>query len=324
MAKILVVGGAGFVGSYCCRRLLSGLEDTVIAFDAFLNYDNRLKSDYDSRLSLRFGDIKDKVNVITGDVRYVQEVTRALQETKPDTMIYLAAIPDARLSEKFPEAAMDINAKGAANCLEAIKKVPSAKRFVFASSSYVYGNFKYSPADELHPTSPIDVYGRTKLEGEAITKSLSEKLGIEWVIVRPSAIYGPGDTYSRVSRIFVENALSGKPLKLFNGGMMQLDFTYVSDAANAIVLAAKKKKAANEVINITRGQARTVKEFAETVAKNVPGTRIEAQEANEKIPSRGELDSRKAKKLLGFEPKHSIEQGIPKYLKGVREKRAIE
>lgn len=324
MAKILLVGGAGFVGSYCCRQFLRE-KDEVIVLDAFLNYMDKPARDYREQLSLRFSDLEGEVKIIKCDVRDRKALAKALQETRPETIVYLAAIPDAKLCGKFPEEAFDTNAMGVANVANALhSKGIAIKRLVFASSSFVYGNFQYEPADEQHPTNPIDVYGGTKLAAEAITKSFASSFGFEWAIVRPSAVYGPGDSYNRVSRLFVENALAGRPLKLFNGGQMRLDFTYVSDAASAIVLASKKQKAANETFNITRGQARAIKEFAEIVAKNVPGTKIEIQEAEECIPQRGSLDNKKAKKMLGFDPRHSIEQGIPKYIKGVKEKRATE
>jgi UDP-glucose 4-epimerase len=323
MAKILIVGGAGFVGSYCCRKFLEE-KDEVAVFDAFLNYMGKPQAEYEEQLSLRFSDLRERLTLIKGDVRDAAALAKAVAETAPDVVVYLAAIPDAKLCEKFPQEAFDTNTAGVAAIANAMRSSGlESKRLVFASSSYVYGNFEREPADEEHPTRPIDVYGGTKLAGEAITKSFASSFGFEWVVVRPSAVYGPGDSYNRVSKIFVENALAGKPLKLFNGGQMKLDFTYVSDAASAIVLAAKKEKAANQTFNITRGNARSIKEFAEIVAKNVPGTKIEMQEAEERIPQRGSLDNGKAKSILGFEPKHSIEDGIPKYILGIKEKKAV-
>lgn len=324
MAKILLIGGAGFIGSYCCRNLIRAGEDEIFVFDGFVNYMDRFKDDYEKQLALRFSDLKDQVKLVRGDIRYKLEVKRALREIGPEIVIHLAAIPDARKSNQFPEHAIDINLNGTVNILEAIRSIPSVKRFVFASSSFVYGDFQYCPADEEHPTNPIDVYGGAKLSGEILTKAYGTRFGNEWTIIRPSAAYGPGDSYNRVSKIFVDNALAGKPLKLFNGGKNVIDFSYVSDTANGIVLAAKSEKAANQVFNITRGEGRTIKEFAEIVAKNVPGTKIEIEESTERVPERGALDISKAKKLLGYKPKYSIEQGIQNYLKGIKENRAIE
>ncbi len=324
MAKILITGGAGFIGSYCCRNLLKEGEDELFVFDSFVNYSDRLKYDYEKQLALRFNDLKEKLNVIRGDVRYKLEVIRALQEAKPEIVIHLAAIPDARKSNQFPEDAIDINLNGTINVLEAVRRTDSVKRLVFASSSFVYGDFQYEPADEKHQTNPIDVYGGTKLSCEILTKAYGSKFGLQWTIVRPSAVYGPGDSYDRVSKVFIENALGGKPLLLYDGGKNKLDFTYVSDTAAGIVAAAKSEKAANQVFNITRGDGRTIKDFASIVAKNIPGAKLLEKESGDRVPSRGALDNSKARKLLGFKPRYSIEEGIPNYIKGIKEGKAIE
>jgi UDP-glucose 4-epimerase len=324
MAKILIIGGAGFIGSYCCRNLLGQGNDEVFVFDGFVNYCDRLSYDYERQLALRFSDLREKVKVMRGDVRYKLELNSALQEVKPEIVIHLAAIPDARKSNQFPEAAIDINLNGTVNVLEAVRRTDSVKRFVFASSSFVYGDFQYEPADETHPTEPIDVYGGTKLGCEVLTKAYGRKFGFDWTIVRPSAVYGPGDSYDRVSKVFVESALQGKPLVLFNGGKNRLDFTYVSDTAAGIVLAAKSEKAANEIFNITAGGARSIKEFAMVVAKNLPGVQLKEMPSDDRVPERGTVDIKKAKKLLGFKPRYTIEQGIPNYIRGVKENKAVE
>ena len=221
---------------------------------------------------------------------------------------------------------MGINLVGTVNVLESIREVDSVKRFVYASSSMVYGDFERMPADEKHPTNPLDVYGGTKLSSEILTRVYSKQYGIKYTIIRPSAVYGPTDVNRRVTQIFVENALMGKPLALHNGGESKLDFTYVEDTANGFVLALRSKKAENEAFNITRGEGRSLKELAEIIQRLVPGTRIERKEASkdEKRPERGTLDISKARKLLGYKPQYSLEEGMKMYVEFVKKSGIIK
>lgn len=200
-----------------------------------------------------------------------------------------------------------------------MRAVDSVQRFIYTSSSFVYGHFQYDPADENHLTHPIDIYGGTKLSCEILTKSYSERFGVEYTIIRPSAVYGPTDSNRRVSQIFIENALNGQPLNLHNGGKDKVDFTYVTDAAHGFVLAALSPKAKNETFNITAGQGRSAKEFAQILNKLIPGgVKTIVQPTNEKKPIRGSLDISKAKNLLDYKPKYSLEDGLKEYVEYIQ------
>jgi UDP-glucose 4-epimerase len=207
---------------------------------------------------------------------------------------------------------------GTITALESIDVVNSIKRFIYASSSFVYGNFNYDPADENHPTMPIDLYGGTKLSGEILTKIYGKKLGREYVIIRPSAVYGPTDCNRRVSQIFIECALNKKPLILENGGEGKVDFTYVEDTAHGFVLACFSPKAKNETFNITRGEGRSIKEYAQILKKMVPGLKTQSTKSKVVRPNRGALDISKAKKLIGYQPKYPLEKGLKKYFEFVK------
>ena len=117
----------------------------------------------------------------------------------------------------------------------------------------------------------------------------------------------------------MEKALKGEPIKLNNGGRARLDFTYVKDTARGIVLSAISDKADNDVFNITRGEARSVKEFAEIVKKHIPEAVIMEEDFEEYIPERGALDISKSREILGYEPKYSLEDGIAEYIEYVKE-----
>ena len=320
--KFFITGGCGFIGSYICHNLVEQ-GDEVICYDAFLNYVDPLKSNYQKALQMRLKTLNDSIEVVRGDTRNKGQLLHSLRQAKPDVVIHLAALPIATKANEFPEDSHEINLSGTANVLEALRELGTVERFVYTSSSFVYGDFEYEPADEKHPTAPIDVYGATKLCGETLTKAYGKKFGIPYAIIRPSAAYGPGDANRRVTQIFVESALKGKPLTIFDGGAEKVDFTYVGDTAAGFVLAAKSKKARNETFNITRGKARTIKELAEAVAAVVPGVKIKDTPADMRRPKRGTLDISKARKLLGYEPKTALEEGIKKFVAGLKENRLV-
>jgi len=314
MEKILICGGAGFIGYFITKELLDKGHDVLI-YDNFTNYIPRQESFYSFYLQRRLQDIKSNVELIRGDIRDKRNLIKTIKNFKPEIVINLVAIPLAKASNIFFEDAIQINLNGHINLLEAMRLSNSVKRFLYASSSFVYGHFQYDPADENHPTQPIDIYGGTKLSCEILSRSYSEKFGIEHVIIRPSAVYGPTDANRRVSQIFIENALKGQPLILHNGGKDKVDFTYVTDTAHGFVLAALSPKAKNETFNITAGRGRSAKEFAEILDKLIPGgVKTVVKPADEKRPVRGSLDITKAKKILDYQPKYQLEEGLKEYI----------
>lgn len=315
--KVFLTGGAGFIGSFIAKELIKE-GDEVVIHDAFLNYTDPFKGDYNKVLKIRMEGLRDKATIVRGDVRHKGRFLRILKEHSPDVVVHLAALPISTASHVFSEDAISINLDGTFNVLEAIREVPSIKRFIYTSSSMIYGDFKYSPANENHPTEPIDVYGGTKLAGEILTKAFGKSFGIDYTIIRPSAVYGPTDVNRRVSQIFVESALKGEPLVLHDGGQSRLDFSYVEDVAHGFVLAIKEEKAKNQTFNITRGEGRTIKEFAEILKTLLPNVKTVEKPLDFVRPERGALDISKAKKLLGYEPKYPLEEGIKKYVEFVK------
>lgn len=318
MKRIFIAGGAGFIGYHLTKRLLE-LGHEILIYDNFSNYIIPEQSFYKFYLQRRLKDIKDYVELVRANLCDKRTLVKTLREFKPEIVINLAAIPLATASNVFFEDAIQINLNGHINLLEAIRFSGSVERFIYASSSFVYGNFQYDPADEKHPTLPIDIYGGTKLSCEILSRSFSEKFGIEHVIIRPSAVYGPTDVNRRVSQIFIENVFTGKPLILHGGGEDKVDFTYVTDAAHGFVLAALSPNAKNEIFNITAGKGRSAKEFAQILTELFPGeVKTEIKPADQKRPIRGSLDITKAKNLLGYEPKYQLEEGLKEYIEYIK------
>jgi len=296
MDRVLITGGAGFIGAKIVEELYKA-GDYVVVYDCFSNYVPQSQSYYSQYLAERLKRIKDKAELVRGDVRYKSHLFHTLKEHKIEKIIHLAALPIASASNVYSEEALDINLNGVVNVLEVMRKIGSINRIIYASSSMIYGDFQYTPADEQHPTNPLGVYGAAKLAGELLTRAHGTQFGIEYTIIRPSAVYGPTDANRRVSQIFVENALKGEKLVLEDGGQSKLDFTHVEDTAHGFVLALKSPKAKNETFNITRGEGRSIKEFAEILGDMVPGLETIVKPAKMKRPERGALDIKKARKL---------------------------
>ena len=310
---ILVTGGAGLIGSFVCRRLLEKGYHPVV-FDAFIQYVSPFQSSYQKYLELRFEDILGRVIFERGDTREISDVRRVIMKYRPSIIIHLAALPIADLSFTHTEETVGSIINGTVNVLESIRDLGGFQRFVYASSSMIYGDFLEIPAPEEHPKAPKDIYGGTKLAGEILTETYGRRLGIEYTIVRPSAVYGPTDINCRVIQVFLENVLKGKSIVVYGGNENILDFTYVEDCADGFVLAALSKKAHNQIFNITRGEGRSLDECVSIIKKYFPHLEVESKSMQKNRPRRGALSIRKAKEILGFNPKYSLEDGMVKYI----------
>ncbi|MGD8455387.1 MAG: NAD(P)-dependent oxidoreductase [Anaerolineales bacterium] len=318
--KIFVTGGAGFLGSYIAASLgEKGIP--AVLYDAFIRYYPIVETESELHqlyMRKRFKLLKKDTLMLRGDTRARDHLRRVILEHRPTHIIHLAALPLANLSNIYTEEAVDSILNSTVNLLEIIRDVDFVERFVFTSSSMIYGDFQYLPADEEHPKNPKNIYGGAKFAGEVMTRAFGERYGIEYTIVRPSAVYGPTDVNQRVSQIFVENALLGHPLVL-RGADSALDFSYVEDVAEGFVQAALEPHGANQVMNLTRGEGRTLREFADILKKMVPSLEVIEEEVDKDIPMRGALDISRAQELIKFNPQHSLEKGLEKYVAFVRE-----
>lgn len=319
MSKIFITGGAGFIGSFVVRDLVE-LGHEVTLYDSFVNYVYPLNYSHLHNITCRMEGIQDKVKIVRGSTHDLDYLRRALIETNPDKIIHLAAMPLANLAIHHPEEALNSILAGTMNLLQISRDLKQMDRFVYVSSSMVYGDFQRVPCDEDAPTNPKEVYGALKLSGEVLTRAFGGLYNIDYSIVRPSAVYGPTDNNYRVLGIFLENALNGKPL-VVKGSDQSLDFTYVTDTASGIVAATLHPAASGKTFNVTRGRGRTIGEAARIVAKLVPGTKIEELEADKKMPSRGELDTSRARQLIGYAPKVDLEEGLARYLEFLQRQR---
>jgi nucleoside-diphosphate-sugar epimerase len=316
-SRALVIGSSGFIGGYVCERLVSeGWE--VVGVDNV-----NLYKPQQWKLFMRHFEIRQEKQLkglsafYRMDAAQGGEVAKVIQKHKPNVVINLGGTSVADVCKvNIDEAVSSIYLLNC-NILQALKEHDALDRYVYASSSMTYGDFPPEAPSEDAAKRPKDPYGAIKLGGEYLIESFNRQFDVPYVIVRPSAVYGPLDSNMRVTGIFMMNAHLGKPLRVNDRGE-QLDFTYVEDTADGFVRAATRKEALNETFNITRGESRTIEQLAREVQKHFPATEIQYGATAEHMqglvrPNRGALNIAKARRLLGFEPKYSLDAGIAKY-----------
>jgi UDP-glucose 4-epimerase len=237
-----------------------------------------------------------------------------LREHWPDTVIHLASFPRQKVVNSNPAWGSRVMIEGLINLLEASVEY-HVRKFVYVSSSMVYGNFKHTYSDgvdENHPTHPIGQYGIMKLAGEWLVKDYQHRTGMNYTIIRPSAVYGPLDVEDRVVSKFLSKAIRGEEITV-NGADERLDFTYVSDVATGIALASVSDCTDNMTYNITRGHAHTLLEAANLAVQIAGQGSIRICDPDNNFPSRGRLNINSALTDFGFAPEVDIEQGFREY-----------
>jgi len=313
MLKILVTGGEGFIGSWIVEKL-SQMGHRVTTLDSGETYGVIEREELDRLCQWRQRNWK-RVKRISGNV------TMPLDRVwlrKQDIVIHLASYPRARIVHDHPEMGVENIVLGTTGMLQDCVAY-GIKRFVYVSSSMIYGDFA-DGADEKTVPNPINIYGEAKLTGEKFTQQFNRAFGLEYVIARPSGVYGAGDIPDRVLSKFFDAAMNNRDITV-HGADNRVDFTYVEDAADGIIRCALEKQAANKIFNITAGSAINLNEAAKKIIQ-LTGSESQVKDTgkNKLYPNRGTLDVSQAQKLLGYQPQHSFDQGIAKYYEWLQNK----
>jgi nucleoside-diphosphate-sugar epimerase len=307
--KVLITGGAGFIGHNVVRILESQGHECIV-IDTCSDYGFIPKEELTYLVDNRLKRINTQIRKI--DIREGQFVDTIFKTYRPDVVIHMASFPRQKVVEQNPVLASDVMSNGLINLLEKSKKY-AVKKFVYISSSMVYGDFE-ADVDETAQCNPIGQYGIMKFMGEKLVEDYSRRECFEHVIIRPSAVYGEWDVEDRVVSKFMTKAMRGETLKV-NGPDEVLDFTYVEDTAQGIVLSATKESANGNIYNITRSEQRqwNLKNAAELAIRIAGKGSLEVAPRDLSFPKRGRLDISRAVKDLGYSPKVNVEQGFQRY-----------
>ena len=302
--KIVVTGGAGFLGSHLVDKLIREGEEIIVIDNLFRGQTENIEQHIPNK----------KFTLLNDEIQNKTKINDALHLA--DAVIHFASISSVFRSIVEPEIVNTINVTGTLNMLNLCIK-EEVQCFIFASSAAVYGGDRNRPLqenDSLHPLSP---FAASKIAGEAYCKAYNETYGLNTIILRFMNIYGPRITkvYRRVCSKFAEATIRNEPLVIAGDGKQTRDFTYVTDAINAILLALNKKDIKGETFNIGTGKPTTINQLANLYKKISVNSKQEIKHINAK---RGDLiysyaDITKAKKKIGYNPKIDVETGIPKY-----------
>jgi nucleoside-diphosphate-sugar epimerase len=307
--RAFITGSAGFIGHNVVRFLeQQGVE--CFGIDNRTNYGFVPQDELDYLILERFK--RFKATPLVGDIRDTEDVRSRIGVFNCDTVIHLASFPRQKVVSQNPVVASEVMSTGLINLLEAAV-VHKIKRFVYISSSMVYGDFENDVSEDA-ACDPIGQYGIMKYMGEKLVEDYARQHGFEYVIIRPSAVYGEWDVEDRVVSKFMLGAMRSDTLKV-KGANEVLDFTYVEDAALGIVQAALSPAAANKIYNITRSDQTlvTLKQAAELAISIAGQGQLEVQDRDLAFPKRGRLSIDRAVRDFGYNPVVSVEEGFRRY-----------
>ena len=312
MIKFLITGGKGFIGSRIVEELSKDNQVTVLDnSDGYGIVDKEELNKLYKWRQRNWGD----VTVLDGDVTDRMACLRAFNN-RPDIVIHLAAYPRAKIVNDDPCMGIPKIINGTTNLLWHSSKF-GTKKFVYVSSSMVYGDFK-DGMSEAGKTKPKNIYGEAKLAGERLTKLFNMRDNLNYVICRPSGVYGPGDMPDRVVSKFFDKAMNNEDITLHNGSN-KVDFTYIDDAVDGIIKAATSE-VANVSFNITAGNASSLQTLADEIIK-ITNSESEINDIGNHAlyPMRGTLDIDRARSLLEYKPKITLQEGLQKYYEWLRQ-----
>ncbi len=227
-------------------------------------------------------------------------ISKNVDLIKPNYLIHLAAVAHANISNKDPYSTFDNSMRTLENTLDACRSLNYLKRFIYLSSSMVYGNFKKKVVTEKEICDPLGIYASLKFGCEKLVAGYNQVFKMPYTIIRPSALYGERCVSGRVVQKFVEAALKKKPLQMVGDGKEFLDFTYIDDLVQGIYLSMIKTKSLNEIFNITYGKSKSLIDLINIIKKNINNVVVKKVERDKLMPFRGTLSVKKAEKLLGL------------------------
>lgn len=324
--KIVLVGGAGFIGHNLAIKLKDRGADVVVVDSLNVNnyYHFKEKRDEIPNAKLYLEMIQQRLDLlrkrgiplIEQDARDYIKLTHVISnEMAADALIHLAAVAHADRSNKDPYSTFDHSLRTLENSLD-IARSPelNIKHFIYFSSSMVYGNFPEGFVTEETPCNPIGIYGALKFAGEKMVIAYNQVFGLPYTILRPSALYGERCVSRRVGQIFIENALDDLEVTIRGNGSDRLDFTYIEDLTSGVCDVLSSERAKNQIFNMTYGESRSIAQMADILRQHFPTVNIKYLPKDKLMPDRGTLSVQKARKMIGYNPTHPLEKGFVSYI----------
>ena len=318
MKTVLITGGAGFIGSHLSEWLLRR-DSSVLCLDNFDNfYDPNLKIKNAERVRRAF---LDRFELITGDIRNPDHLSEIFKSHRIDSVIHLAARAGVRPSLAEPLLYEDVNIRGTVSLLEACRS-HGIHRFVFASSSSVYGENQRIPFSErdldIRPVSP---YGATKRAGELLCYTYSHLYGMDISCLRIFTAYGPRQRPEMAIHKFTRLIDQGERIPMYGDGSYRRDYTYIDDLIEGIVAAMDHLKGF-EIYNLGESQTTSLRELIllieKALSKKATVEKLEVQPGDVSVTY---ADITKARERLSYRPKVKIEEGIERFVQWYRTER---
>ena len=303
--NILLTGGAGFIGSHLFESLINNSNYVLVI-------DNFSSSETEKNLLeiTKNYEIKKDYDLIRGDLADYSILTNINSDI--DIIFHLAATPGVRISIQNAPKVTKNNILSTVNVFEKALKI-DVEKVVIASSSSVYGNPLYTPVDESHPKNPISPYAVSKLCCEMYADYYFREYNLPVTSLRFYTVYGPRGRPDMAIRIFFSKIMKNEPIKIFGDGSQIRDFTFISDIVDGLILASEVKQSSGEIFNLGCSNPIKLNQLIEKMYKIADRTRntlyLEKQKGDVKITS-SKID--KARKILQFDPKVNIDEGLKK------------
>lgn len=308
--RILITGMAGFIGFSCARELAADGHD-ILGIDNVNDY-------YMTALKeARLQELGESVAFRKTELGNRDDVEAVFAEFKPEVVIHLAAQAGVRYSLTNPYAYIDANIMGTMNILECCRHANPKPRLVYASSSSVYGGNTELPFSEKQTVdNPVSLYAATKKSNELMAHTYTHLFGLQTIGLRFFTVYGPWGRPDMALWLFSDAILAGRPIKVFNFGKMQRDFTYIDDIVQGVKACALQPDMPQyEVLNLGNCNSEELMHLIEiledALGKKAEKVMMPMQDGD--VPATY-ADISRARELLGFEPRTKIEQGVPRFV----------
>jgi NAD dependent epimerase/dehydratase len=307
--KVLVTGAGGFIGSHLVERLVASGASTR----AFVRYTSSSSWGWLDRTP-----VKSDIEVVAGDICDCEIVEKAMRGI--DVVFHLAALISIPYSYEAPRSYVRTNVEGAANVLQAALSA-EVSRFIHISTSEVYGSARYVPIPETHPLQAQSPYAASKIGADQLAESFHLSFGFPVVVVRPFNTYGPRQSARAIIPTIITQAVEGKEIRVGNLHPTR-DFNYVADTVEGMMRAAGVESAIGTTVNIGSGFAVSIEELASLIA-DIAGSKARLVIDDERLrPPKSEVerlcaDRTLAKKLLDWEPKYDLKEGLARTIEWI-------